>query len=403
MSDFALTPTGLTIQPLSDIQNEIGVGLQTALNAPDLLVFDPASPEGALVGILAERESLLQELAQALYDGSYPDTATGSGLDRIVRLAGLTRKPATRSSVTLTLTATGACVIPAGSIASVFQAGGLGAQFITQAAVVFGGAGSQTVAALAAQSGPAPGLQALAHTISVIVTAVANWSGVDNVANATPGVDVETDAALRLRLAQSFALPGQSPIDALRAQLVAIVGVQQAVVLENTTLVTDANGVHAKSVNAIVWPDPVHGSTLESQIVQVIWDGVAGGIEISPNSASSVTANAVDYAAHSQPVHYSIATATPFKVKCTCTPAATSAEIANIKAALQAFAAALLIGQNVSYAEVVCKAVDAAPGKQTYAIFLSAGTVPPSAAGQADVSITPLAVGTLALADVEVA
>lgn len=115
---FGLQSTGFRIKRLETIKTEIENELRVRLgNGINLL---PESVFGQLIGVFAERESLLWEQLDAIYDAQYPDTATDAQLDLAVSLVGLTRLQATRTLVEgQLLFGTVGTVIPAGTQFSV--------------------------------------------------------------------------------------------------------------------------------------------------------------------------------------------------------------------------------------------------------------------------------------------
>ena len=69
---------------------------------------------------------------------------------------------------------------------------------------------------------------------------------------ATVGSAAETDAALRIRQAQSVALASVTPFDALDGAIANISGVTRHKLYENDTGAVDANGLPAHSVTAVI-------------------------------------------------------------------------------------------------------------------------------------------------------
>ena len=119
---------GLTIKRLAEIKVEIEDALKVAFG--DQLNTLPQSVIGQLVGIFAERESLIWELVEATYNSQYPDTAEGTSLDNVGTLTGFTRLPAIASVIPeQAFFGTPATVIPAGTILSV--AGDTDSKFAT--------------------------------------------------------------------------------------------------------------------------------------------------------------------------------------------------------------------------------------------------------------------------------
>lgn len=114
---FGLTDDGFVIKRLTDIKSEIETALREALgNGINLL---PTELLGQIVGIMSEREALIWELAQAVYNSQYPDTANGVSLDNVAAITGIKRLEATKGTGEGIAYGTLATVIPAGSVISV--------------------------------------------------------------------------------------------------------------------------------------------------------------------------------------------------------------------------------------------------------------------------------------------
>jgi len=126
---FGLTPNGFVRKRLPDIQAEIIDSLET--------VFGPINRNAdaviiQFIGIMAEREALLWEELEGVYEGLYPASAEGVQLDRVANLKSLTRIAAAESTAVLAATGTAATVIPLGNQ---FSASSSGDVFESDAAV----------------------------------------------------------------------------------------------------------------------------------------------------------------------------------------------------------------------------------------------------------------------------
>ena len=118
MTDYGVTSSGFVAKRLADIKAEIEASLKAALG--ENLNLLPESVLGQIVGIVSERESLLWELAEAVYNSQYPHSAEGISLDNVVALLGITRKAATKSTITgQLLFGVNGTVVPTGTILSV--------------------------------------------------------------------------------------------------------------------------------------------------------------------------------------------------------------------------------------------------------------------------------------------
>ncbi len=136
-----LDASGLTIQPATEIITEMEAAFRTQFGAGMLL--DADTPEGKIIGVIAERAALVQQLVQAVYDAFDPSSASGVSLERIAAMTAVTRNSATPSLVTLYLAGTPSTVIPLGTLAAVQDSD---KQFRTLAAVNLGSNGDIPIA-----------------------------------------------------------------------------------------------------------------------------------------------------------------------------------------------------------------------------------------------------------------
>lgn len=113
-----LTSTGFQRKTLAEIKSEMEESLRSKLGRGINLL--PPSVLATIVGIMAEKNGEVWELAEAIYNSQYPDTATGTSLDNVVSLIGLTRLQATKStSLKQLFFGTIGTVVPAGLLVSV--------------------------------------------------------------------------------------------------------------------------------------------------------------------------------------------------------------------------------------------------------------------------------------------
>ena len=114
---FGLSDEGLQIKRLEDIKTEMETSFKAIFG--NGINLQPTSVLGQIIGIHSEREAKIWELVQAVYDASYPDTASGTSLDNAIAYTGIRRLEATKSTATVTAFGTEATVIPANSQVSV--------------------------------------------------------------------------------------------------------------------------------------------------------------------------------------------------------------------------------------------------------------------------------------------
>jgi len=132
-----------------------------------------------------------------------PTTSDTDVLDQWADMMDVPRKAATFASGTVSITATAAATVPAGT--SLVRSDGV--EFATDAELVFGGPGADTVAVTAALSGVDGNTST--GTVLQLVTPIANVSGTAIVSSPGlfGGADEESDEDLRARVKLAFTSP----------------------------------------------------------------------------------------------------------------------------------------------------------------------------------------------------
>lgn len=279
-------------------------------------------PQGWLVGIMSEREALIWELLEAIVASRDPDAAFGVYLDTLLALSGAKRIAAQSSTVTLTLTGTDATSVPAASqisnqvtterfdtstdavlvdltvwaLSTAYvlddrRSNGGNCYICTGAGTSAGSGGPTTelsaitdgtvtwrflgngiaavdVAATSSNTGPVIGTSG---DLNVIENPVSGWDSVINILDATLGAVLESDGIAKLRRETVLATGGTTPVDALRTDLLTVDGVTSVRIFENNTDATDANGVPAHSIEALI-----QGGTDQDIWTKLHTDGPAG-------------------------------------------------------------------------------------------------------------------------------
>jgi len=129
-----LSTTGLTIKTYDEVKAELVADLRTYLgNGVNTL---ETGLLGKIKAIISERETLVWEVLESLYNMYDPDSAEGVLLDKIVALTGFTRLEATYSTATVTVYGTNGTTVPEDTIFSVD--GNPDVQFGTDAAAIIG-------------------------------------------------------------------------------------------------------------------------------------------------------------------------------------------------------------------------------------------------------------------------
>lgn len=206
--------------------------------------LDPDSKDGQMVALVALAIHDANNTAISVYRSFSPATALGDALTSNVKINGITRRAATNSTVDLLLTGTVGTTITNGSVRDTNSV-----VWNLPATVVIGSDGTVVATATCVNSGA---VAAVAGSVNGINTPTRGWASVTNPLAATVGIAAETDAELRVRQSQSVALASLTPFDAVDGAIANVEGVTRHKLFENDTETTDANGLPAHSISAIV-------------------------------------------------------------------------------------------------------------------------------------------------------
>ena len=240
---------GLHINSYRDILDYFVNGAKSIFGQDIYLEND--SQDYQMLSILSRAIYDEEQCAQVNYQSRSPLTTTNAdAIDGLVTLNGLTRKGASYSTVSLVLTGTPYTQITNG----VVQSDG-GNRFDLPANVTLGANGTTTVVATAEEIGA---IEALANTITTIITPTYGWLTVNNPSPANVGQPVETTQELIQRQQASVALPSQTPKGGIEAGIYSIEGVTDFVVYENDTSAAESyntenhTGGPANSITCVV-------------------------------------------------------------------------------------------------------------------------------------------------------
>ncbi|HVI10240.1 MAG TPA: baseplate J/gp47 family protein [Candidatus Binatia bacterium] len=237
-----VSATGITAPSYNDILLSLVATMQSIFGSDIYLPPDSQDLQMLAAFALAIFDS--NEAAIAVYNGFAPTFAQGTNLSALVKINGIQREPPTNSTATVTITGTVGTVINDGIVQDA------NANLWTLPPVVtIPISGSIDVTATCETAGA---IAAPAHTINQIFNPILGWQTADNAAAATVGVNAESDATLRQRQAQSTALPAQTPLQAIFANVANVTGVERSAIYENPTGTTDSNGLPPHSISNVV-------------------------------------------------------------------------------------------------------------------------------------------------------
>lgn len=259
------TATGLTIQTYDEIVAELEAAYRAIYGAD--INLDADSPDGQRVGIEAKARLDLQAYALSLYNQLDPDLAVGESLNKLLKLAGITRQVPAQSTVTLTVTCDRVLNLPDGY--AVLD--DLGQTWVTTA-IVPCVIGANAVAMVSEEFGA---IEASIGTITEPATIIIGVTSVTNAAAATAGTDEEKDPEVRVRRNKSLQNPATSTLGGLFSVLGNLAGVTDLATYENDTSTDDATlPLNANSIWCVV-----EGGA-EAGIIEAIAKNKTGGTGI---------------------------------------------------------------------------------------------------------------------------
>ncbi len=271
MSGFS--PTGFVAKTIEEIRAEIVAELLVRINAA--LDLSEDQPLGQVVAVCSQREAILWELLALLAKAIDPDAAEDWLLDALCALTGTTRLSATKSIVTLTCHVDDMFTATAGQIMT--NVVGLPAvTFVNKSDVgPLTPAGDYPIDFEATVYGP---VAANSGTLTVITAPVSGLHTVTNALDAVTGRLRETDTELRIRRDDEIAAAGACTPPATRSDILQVPGVKQCFVFENVTMVTNGDGMPAKSFEAVIF-DGDSPEADNTAIAQAVWKSKPSGSE----------------------------------------------------------------------------------------------------------------------------
>ena len=262
---IAPTEAAILAGTQADIDAAFGGGLNPALETPQGQI---ASSEAA---IIADKNNDFLELTNQV-DPQYAD---GRFQDAIARIYFLTRKGATSTAVTCTLTGTPSAVVPAGTFAQDTS----GNTYVLLGSVTIGSGGTVTSSWQNLLTGP---IACPEGTLTQVYQAVAGWDAITNPADGTLGQNVETRAEFEFRRQNSVALNGRGTCQSIYANVFQVANVLDCYVIDNPT----GSTVDTGSTNYPLAPHSLYVAVIggiDADIATAIWAKKDVGCSYSAN------------------------------------------------------------------------------------------------------------------------
>lgn len=283
MGKAVISSGGITIQTLPEIIDDLTISFKSIYG--ESINIDQNTPDGQLIGIVAKLDNDLQEQLVALYNSFDPDSAVGQALHKIIKLSGLTRNPATRSTVTLSMVLSKTITFPSDYTVK----DTIGQEWVIALAQTLI-AGTHSVDFYAKEWGS---ISSSSGTITEPVTIIDGVTSFSNPLNSTIGANEEDDVTLRIRRSRSVEKPSFSTIGGLIARLLDINGVTDAKVYENRKSVYDAvRGIDPHTIWCIVdggATADIAEDVIKEKTAGVDYKGIVPGTYIETFTRSDLT------------------------------------------------------------------------------------------------------------------
>lgn len=282
---FGLTDTGLLLPRAADFLDAVATRYtEITGERPD---WDRDEVLGSLRAIVALEFDELSQFVQGIYDAWDEGNATGVQLENICALfPGISRRVATSSIAPGTITGDPNTVIPAGYLVQGGGVDGLARWKMLETVQIPASGELEDVLIEAVQTGPTQ----LQPGEMKIINLVDGWDSFTATDVATPGLNRETDDALRKRRRESLQIVGGRSLGAILGNVKALPFISDGYAIENTdSLSQTVQGITLPphSLAVVVLPDSLTDDQ-KTSLAKVLYNLVPVGIEIFGTEAATV-------------------------------------------------------------------------------------------------------------------
>lgn len=264
-----ITENGIEIERLDALVDKVDTGFRKIYGQNINTAAD--SPDGQMIGIIAQMLMDNEELLALAYKQLDPDLASGIWLEQRAAYAGLVRRQAKYSYLPeVILTGEPHALITQGVIVSDPNK----VRWVLTQDVQLNEQGSAQVDFRSEELGA---FNLPAHTVLTIETVRFGLESATSQVTADMGTEEETDVELRQRFFLSRSRNAVNSVDALEGKLLTLPDVRQVSILENNKNTTDKDQVPPHSINVIVL-----GGDNE-QIAEVIYQNKGAGVGLKGN------------------------------------------------------------------------------------------------------------------------
>lgn len=298
---ISFTNIGITLPAESDIVSGVLADQNAAFGGDLNLSLE--TPQGQLAtstaAVIADKNSQIAFMANQ----TDPAYSSGRWQDGVGRIYFMTRIAGQGTVVVATCGGSAGVVIPSGAMAKDIA----GNIYTSNADGIIETGGTVEISFTCSSLGP---IACPSANLTTIYQSVPGWDSITNAAAGVLGRLAETRADFEYRRKNSVAVNAQGVVGAIRGAVMAVTGVTDTYVIENTTATAVAVGETSYSVAAnSVYVAVVGGASAD--IARAIWLKKSAGCAM--NGATTVTVYDTDYDAPqpSYTIKYEIPSALP--------------------------------------------------------------------------------------------
>ncbi|HHB0831488.1 TPA: baseplate J/gp47 family protein [Acinetobacter baumannii] len=233
---------GVTVSTYSEIVEHLKEKYREIYGQDVYLEND--SQDGQWIGVIARVVADCNAAVADVYSSMSPSTADTDALSRNVKINGIRRTVATKSSVSVVLVGVAGTIINNGIVSDKNNN-----RWLLPAQIIIPAEGEIVVSAIAEKAGA---ILALPNAVTTISTPTRGWQSVNNPQASTLGAPVESNTKLRQRQALSTAIPSRSYTEGILGALFSLDGVSRCKVYENQKSFIDPLGLPPNSLAVVV-------------------------------------------------------------------------------------------------------------------------------------------------------
>ncbi|HAV7084223.1 baseplate J/gp47 family protein [Acinetobacter baumannii] len=233
---------GVTVSTYSEIVEHLKEKYREIYGQDVYLEND--SQDGQWIGVIARVVADCNAAVADVYSSMSPSTADTDALSRNVKINGIRRAVATKSSVSVVLVGVAGTIINNGIVSDKNNN-----RWLLPAQVVIPPEGEIVTTATAEKPGA---ILALPNSVTTISKPMRGWHSVNNPQASTLGAPVESNTKLRQRQALSTAIPSRSYTEGILGALFSLDGVSRCKVYENQKSYIDTLGLPPNSLAVVV-------------------------------------------------------------------------------------------------------------------------------------------------------